>query len=46
MKQEMVTIPKQEYEALKVKADIDLDILKEFAASFLDIKQGKVRRVK
>jgi len=46
MHQQRVTIPKKEYEALKVKASIDLGILKDFVTAFLDIKQGRVRRVK
>ncbi len=46
MHQQMVTIPKKEYEELKVKANIDLGILKDFVTAFLDVKQGRVRRVK
>ncbi len=46
MKQEMITVPKKEYDTLKMKANVDLDILKDFVTAFLDIKQGRVRRVK
>lgn len=44
--QQMITIPKKEYEALKTKANLDLDVLRDFVTAFLDIKQGRVRRVK
>ena len=43
---ETVTISKQEYESLKLKANIDMDILQQLISSFRDIKEGRVRRVK
>ena len=46
MSSDMVTIPKHEYEELKMRAEIDVDLLKQFLESFKDIKKGNVRRVK
>ncbi len=46
MTQEMVTIPKREYEELKRQAKIDTDIVNQLMSSFKDIKEGRVRRVK
>jgi len=46
MQEEMITVPKQEFEKLKMQANIDVDLLKQFLESFKDIKQGRVRRVK
>ena len=46
MSQEMVTIPKSEYEGLKKQAEIDMDILEQVIGSLRDIKEGRVRRVK
>lgn len=43
---ETVTIPKQEYEKLKMQAEIDIELLKQLVSSFKDIKEGNVRRVK
>ena len=43
---ETVTIPKKEYETLKMQADIDVDLLKQLMDSFKDIKEGRIRRVK
>lgn len=43
---EMITIPKEEYEKLKVQANIDIDLLKQLIDSFKDISCGRVRRVK
>ncbi len=43
---EMVTIPKDEYERLKMQANIDVDLLQQFLESFKDIKEGRIRRVK
>jgi len=42
----MVTISKEEYERLKMQSNIDVDLLKQFAESLKDIKEGRVRRVK
>lgn len=46
MQEEMITIPKQKFEELKMQANIDVDLLKQFLESFKDIKQGRIRRVK
>ena len=43
---EMVTIPKEEFEKLKMQANIDIELLKQLIESFKDIKEGKIRRVK
>lgn len=43
---ETVTIPKQEYEKLKMQANLDMELLKQLIESFKDIKQGRFRRVK
>lgn len=43
---EMVKIPKDEYEMLKMQANIDLGLLKQLVRSINDIKEGRVIRVK
>lgn len=43
---ETVSIPKEEYEKLKMQANIDVELLKQLIESFKDIKKGNVRRVK
>lgn len=43
---EMVKIPRDEYEKLKMQANIDVDLLKQLVRSLKDIKEGKVIRVK
>jgi len=43
---EMITIPKEEYEKLKMQANIDVDLLKQLIGSFKDISCGRIRRVK
>ena len=43
---ETITIPKQEYERLKMQANIDVDLLKQLVRSLKDIKEGRVIRVK
>ncbi|MFH1593003.1 MAG: hypothetical protein ABIB47_06585 [Candidatus Woesearchaeota archaeon] len=43
---ETVTIPKQEFEELKKKAEIDEELLQELVQGLKDIKAGRVRRVK
>ena len=42
----MVTIPKAEYELLKKQSKIDVELLEQFIASFNDITEGRIRRVK
>jgi len=46
MEKDTVTISKEEYERLKMQANIDLELLKQLIASFKDIKAGRVKRVK
>ena len=43
---ETVTVPKQEFEELKRKAEIDEELLQELVQGLKDIKAGRVRRVK
>ena len=43
---EMISIPKTEYERLKMQADIDVDLLKQLVRSVKDIKEDRVIRVK
>lgn len=43
---EMINIPKDEYERLKMEANIDIDLLKQLVRSVKDIKEGRVIRVK
>ncbi len=45
MRQELITIPKVEYEKLKKRAEIADDILLQLKASLEDMRHGKVRRV-
>ncbi len=44
--EEKVCISKDEYERLKMQANIDTDLLKQLIESFKDIKSGRIRRVK
>lgn len=44
--EDMVKIPRKEYERLKMQANIDVDLLKQLMESFRDIREGRVRRVK
>ena len=46
MHQEMVTIPKKEYDELKKMSEIDFDILHQLLSSFRDIREGRVRKVR
>lgn len=43
---EKVTISKEEYERLKMRANIDVELLQQLMESFKNIKEGKVRRAK
>jgi len=45
-KMETITIPKEEYEKLKKKAEVDEELLHELVQGLKDIKAGNVRRVK
>ena len=42
----MISIPKDEYERLKMQANIDVDLLKQLVRSLKDIKEGRVIMVK
>ena len=44
--EEMIKIPRSEYEKLKVQANIDVSLMKQLVDSFKDIKAGRIRRVK
>jgi hypothetical protein len=43
---EMISIPKDEYNRLKMQANIDVELLKQLVNSLKDIKEGRVIRVK
>lgn len=50
---EMIQIPKEEYERmkkeliiLKRQSDIDVELLEQLSESLMDIKEGRIRRVK
>ena len=43
---ETITIPKEEYENLKKRANIDEELLADLIEGIEDIKAGRVRRVK
>ena len=45
MKQEMITILKEDYEKLKKKAEIADDILIQLKSSLEDMRHGRVKRV-
>ena len=42
-KQEMVCIPKKEYEKLKTEATVEKELLKEMVESLEQIKEGKFK---
>jgi len=42
---ETVTIPKEEYNSLKKKAELADDVLVQLKASFEDLKAGRVKPV-
>jgi PHD/YefM family antitoxin component YafN of YafNO toxin-antitoxin module len=41
-----VTIPKEEYEELKKKAEVDWELVEKIKRSLEDIKQGRIREWK
>ena len=45
MRQETITIPKDEYNKLKKKAEIADDILLQLESSLKDAEAGRIRRV-
>ena len=42
---ETVTISKREYEHLKELEELDFDLIKQFASSLADLKQGRFKRL-
>lgn len=44
--EEIVKIPKSEYERLKMQANIDIELMKQLVESLREIKSGSIRRVK
>ena len=42
---ETMTITKQEYEHLKQLEELDFDIMRQFACSLADLKQGRFKRL-
>lgn len=40
-----ITIPKREYEKLKKDAELNSDLIRQFASSLNDLKKGKIKRV-
>lgn len=47
--EEMITIPKQEYQKLKLLAEaskVDFDLMNQLLEGLNDIKAGRIRRVK
>jgi len=45
MKQETITIPKEEYNKLKKKAEIADDMILQLESSLRDAEAGRIRRV-
>ncbi len=43
---EMIKIPKDEYEELKMQANIDVELLQQLVRSLKDIKEGRVIRTR
>ena len=43
---EMIKIPRDEYEELKMQANIDVELLQQLVRSLKDIKEGKVIRTR
>ena len=46
MKQETITIPKEEYKRLKKLEKIDWNLVQSFKNSLEDLKEGRIKRVK
>ncbi len=43
---EMIKIPKEEYERLKMQANIDVELLQQLVRGLKDIKQNRVIRTR
>ena len=42
---ETVTIPKKEYQRLVKLQELDFDLMRQFASSLEDLKQGRFKRL-
>ena len=42
---ETITIPKEEYKRLKKLEELDFDLIRQFANSLEDLKQGRFKRL-
>ena len=45
MKQETITIPKEEYKRLKKKEKLDSELLKDLSMGIKDILSGKIKEI-
>ncbi len=45
MKIQTITIPKREYEQLKMKAELDIELLTDITKGIRDILTGKVKEI-
>jgi len=45
MAQETITISRKEYEDLKKLKELDFDLIRQFASSLQDLKQGRFKRL-
>jgi len=41
----MIQIPKKEYERLKKLEELDFDLIRQFASSLADLKQGRFKKL-
>lgn len=44
--QELITIPKEEYEKLKKLEQVDWELIGSFKKSLQDLKEGRIKRVR
>ena len=42
---ETVTIPKEEYKRLKKLEELDFDLMRQFASSLEDLKEGRFKKL-
>ena len=42
---ETVTIPKEEYKKLKKLEELDFDLIRQFASSLEDLKEGRFKKL-
>ena len=42
---ETVTIPKEEYEKLKKLEELDFDLIRQFASSLEDLREGRFKKL-